>query len=426
MEVIVTNIVIVYNEIIKLLLFGNMFFKVEICERKRYIMYLLGGGIGAGLLAYLFEDSLVVRLDTILMIAIVYLIARNIKLIYIILEFCIVSLIDIIFSGILLSFLNMTAEEIVNNRNTNILVNSLLTLLLFLGWLYRRNKKQKKYSLILSTRSVFILIIGALSFAFYIAIAQVLGFDRGSSYQQRVAILAICIGGGLYFLALCGGTYVYTQNIKLVEEMALKEKFLNQQKLYYTLLLNKEEKTKRFRHDIRGHINSIRTLAVDRDFDGLNEYLDDLDGRLKDLHLQVYTGNSVVNAIVADMQSQYNNVSIEWNGKLSDDIQMRTIDLCIIFSNLLSNAFKAVNETLSPKVKVDIKVLESNVYVSIRNEIKDEVLIEKKKFVKKIHNEGHGYGLKNIVDCVESYSGIFEIHTEKKEFIAEIMIPKSV
>lgn len=89
----------------------------------------------------------------------------------------------------------------------------------------------------------------------------------------------------------------------------------------------------------------------------------------------------------------------------------------------MSNAFRAANKSNEPVVYVDVKLLESNVMVAVRNMTQEEVRIEKKTIVKKVYQEGHGYGLKNVKDCIDSYNGLFEIQCREQQFIAEVLLP---
>lgn len=229
--------------------------------------------------------------------------------------------------------------------------------------------------------------------------------------------------GGIFFLTAFLGKFFHRKNKKLKSEIALKDELLVQQKMYYTMLLEKEENTKRFRHDIKGHISSMQILLEEKDYEHLEEYIDTMDETLKKLQVQTQTGNHVVNAIVANMQNQYENVSIQWLGLLGEELKIRSIDLCIIFYNLLSNAFRSADKSDEPVVYVDVKTAEPNIMVTVRNMIQEKVQVENKCRVRKVYKEGHGYGLKNIKDCVDAYKGVFEIQCKGQEFIAEVFLP---
>ena len=241
-------------------------------------------------------------------------------------------------------------------------------------------------------------------------------------YNEAIEI----IFGGIIFLVICFAKFFHTQNKRLKNEIALKDEILSQQELYYTMLLEREENTKKFRHDIRGHISSIHVLLEKKDYEHLEEYIDDMNEILGELQVQTDTGNHIVNAIVADLQKQYDNVSIQWTGLLQDELKIRMVDLCIIFYNLLSNAFQAADKNDMPVVHVNVNVAEPNIVVTIYNITREKVQIENESIVKKVHKKGHGYGLRNVKNCIDTYSGKFKIQCRKQEFMAEVYLPNII
>lgn len=400
-----------------------LFFNFEMREKKRVLSILVIGGVIATLIGSFFNYGNMVNLDMLLMVLTSYLIVNVVKMRYIALAAIIVTFADAIVCAFVMFFLHFEVASIETNRMLSLGVNAVMSLVLCLLLCVKRAIKPKQIGLELDMKSVCMLFVSAMAFGLYIVYVQWFGFGAGNDSQRRIAALGISVGGGVFFLAICFGVFFNVQNKKLKREVALKEKFLSQQKMYYIMLLEKEEKTKKFRHDIRGHISSIRMLIDEKDYENLGQYLEAMDEKLGELQVQTQTGNNVINAIIADMQNQYEDVSIQWTGMLKDELKIRSIDLCIIFSNLLSNAFRAANKSNEPVVYVDVKLLESNVMVAVRNMTQEEVRIEKKTIVKKVYQEGHGYGLKNVKDCIDSYNGLFEIQCREQQFIAEVLLP---
>jgi len=210
---------------------------------------------------------------------------------------------------------------------------------------------------------VCVLIVGAISSILFVTYTEEYGFDVEGNLREKAGAVSLIVFGSLFYLLQCIGMFFYIRNKKLVEVMALREQFLQQQKRYYTVLLAKEEETKRFRHDIRGHVNSLRVLLEEKDYEGASIYLNSIDGYMSQTILDFNTGNHIVNAIVADIKRQYKNVSINWKGMIPNNIQMKDIDVCIIFSNLINNACREVNESNEPVVDVGIKLFQTNMFI---------------------------------------------------------------
>ena len=102
------------------------------------------------------------------------------------------------------------------------------------------------------------------------------------------------------------------------------------------------------------------------------------------------------------------------------------MDLCIIFSNLLSNAFEAAEKCDDKWVNVEIIKLNSNLYMKILNAATTEPVIIDGSFVSSKQGDGHGYGVKNIRRSVEKYRGSFENSYENGVCCTEVIIPKLV
>ena len=187
--------------------------------------------------------------------------------------------------------------------------------------------------------------------------------------------------------------------------------------------MEKEEQTKRFRHDIRGHMNSVKVLMEQGEYEDVTEYLKSIEDSISEMQVEINTGNHIVNAIVADAKRQYPNAKIEWNGRMPNDLKIRNMDLCILFSNILNNACREVNNHTDSTVKVEIKVFNTNMFITIKNKVKEPVQIDGNARVIKHFEEGHGYGLRNVKDCVSSYNGNFEISSKDGIFSVDIMLP---
>lgn len=422
MGAIINNIAFFYNEITKLILFGVVFFNAELHEKKKTYFWLLLGSVTFGLTVHFCDSSIVTYLNIILLIFFAKMMLGRVKNIFFIFATMVITLLDCILVAIFMLLLNLNISQVSANPFYNFLSNFILTIILFVMFIY---KKRKNYHGILSEfdfRMICLLLAGAVIAALFIGYVDINAFGEGTSEQMRMAATGLTMAAGLFFLFQCAGVYFYKQNSKLLKEMALKEEFLDQQKKYYMVLLEKEEQTKRFRHDIRGHMNSVRALMEEKEYDSVTEYLNSIEGSISQMQINTNTGNHIVNAIVADANRQYPNVVIEWNGRMPDDLKIRNMDLCILFSNLLNNACREVNNHTNPIVKVDIRLFNTNLFLTMKNEIKENVRIDKNFCVIKHYQEGHGYGLRNVKDCVSSYGGEFEISSKNHEFCVDIML----
>lgn len=67
---------------------------------------------------------------------------------------------------------------------------------------------------------------------------------------------------------------------------------------HYKEVDNMYRQMRGWRHDYRGHIQTMKVLAAQGDLDGIKAYLDALDTDLNTVDLAVKTGNAMADAIV--------------------------------------------------------------------------------------------------------------------------------
>ena len=112
------------------------------------------------------------------------------------------------------------------------------------------------------------------------------------------------------------------------------------------------------------------------------------------------------------------DIKIEVNGVFTDKFD--SVDLCIIFSNLLDNAIEACsNISDSSIITIDLKLQQGYQYIAIRNPYiqnnNTQLLTTKQN---KTH---HGFGLSNVRNAVERHDGELLI-TQGEVFTVEMTL----
>lgn len=214
-----------------------------------------------------------------------------------------------------------------------------------------------------------------------------------------------------------------TKRLKIENEM--NGRLLEMQSRYYLNLLQKEAETKAFRHDMNEQLMCMKVLYEKEQYEELAYYLSQVQAAAADLSAKYSTGNDYVNAIVADLSSQYENVSLEWLGNLPA-LDLAYMDICTLFYNLLKNAFEAADETKEKWIRVVVKIQNVNLMLNISNCYDRIIRNRKGEFQSTKSGEGHGYGIQNIKKCVEKMGGEYEIRLDQKIFQTEIIVPNVV
>ena len=115
---------------------------------------------------------------------------------------------------------------------------------------------------------------------------------------------------------------------------------------HYKEVDNMYRQMRGWRHDYRGHIQTMKVLAAQGDLDGIKAYLDALDTDLNTVDLAVKTGNAMADAIINSKISlaKSRNIPVQIDAHIPVKLKMSELDLCCILGNLFDNAMDASAE----------------------------------------------------------------------------------
>ena len=211
---------------------------------------------------------------------------------------------------------------------------------------------------------------------------------------------------------------------KLIEtERALKQMSEN----YYSALLQKEEETKKYRHDMNNHILCLKEYAKKEKASDTLQYISILQEKLDKVQKRVYfTGNDILDILLNHHLQFLDNTDIIVTGMCKYKLKINDVDFCIVISNLLQNAVEEIlrlgNE--DRYIKVNVEQGKSFLRMEIRNSSK-AVFSKNKRLPKtqKEDKENHGIGLMNIMETIEHNQGKFEIEGNGREVRATVILP---
>lgn len=220
--------------------------------------------------------------------------------------------------------------------------------------------------------------------------------------------------------------YVEKTNNELEKTAEIEKELRLLQKKNYTLLLEKEEETKKYRHDMSNHITCLYQLAQKEDAEQTMLYLEKMRHNLRTISKMSYeTGIEILDILLNTMLADLSDVEISIKGKCSGNIAINEVEGCTVFSNLLQNALDELQrQTMGPK-KLTVQVNGGKLYSSIivKNTISETSQIDLRRLeTKKIDKENHGYGINNIKNILEKTGGKLELKIEESQFIAEVIL----
>ena len=236
-----------------------------------------------------------------------------------------------------------------------------------------------------------------------------------------VSIVLVIIG---IFIQLASVILLFTQRNVYKEKEELTDKYLNEQKNHYEYLENREIETKKFRHDLRSHMELISNLAKNHEYDKIDEYIEQMHERIDTFGNVITVQNSIVDAIINQYyaRAEQNGVTMEVKGRFPVDCNIDTYDLCTIFSNVLSNALEAASETEEKYISVECGYTDKSIIIIVKNSFDNQTKNGNTQWrTRKGNTDYHGYGLENIKDSVERYNGVFDIETDDNMFTVKIL-----
>ncbi len=250
---------------------------------------------------------------------------------------------------------------------------------------------------------------------FFVVTAIVVGADMYEADIRNVYLIAVVFVIIGVFIQLAAVIILFAQRNVYKEKKQLSDAYLAVQKNHYEYLENRERETKKFRHDLRNHMELISNLAQNQEYGKINEYLEQINMRIDTFGNIVTVHNGMVDAIINQyyMRAEQGGVKMKVEGKFPVDCEIETYDLCTIFSNVLSNAYEAAVETEDKFVTLVCGYTERTIIIDVKNSCRNEVSAGGMFWKTKKNNaDYHGYGLENIKDSVKKYDGIFDIEVK--------------
>lgn len=336
-----------------------------------------------------------------------------------------ISCIDTLFCTIIIRVFSVSEEAIFSASVWRVGINAIsLLLLVIAAWLLQKFYYQKKNlgerikREVQKTNGFFLglLAIGLLAASWFIMPVSYLDF-QWDKITEYIIIFMVFTFAIVFLIAGILLVFYHRSSTHYQELAKMNQNLLESRERYYQMLLEKEEETRRFRHDMASHVTCVKQLLREENVQGARAYLDEFGETLEELRLKHQTGNTLVNAIVNDMCAKYPQVTLNWEGFFPAETTLSDMDMCTVFSNLLENAFYAASQcTTESVVDVTVKSVANALSIIIENDRAGVVEEEKGRlFTQKEDKKNHGFGTRNVKDCVAKNGGtvIFE-YTETK------------
>lgn len=421
MNSVVFNMVAFLIEITKVLLLSEVLLKTKEDKKIRIIVgvciaTMVVGGISI-YYNYVYDFSLLCVI--VALISIFWSITSSKNIAIMCLLYVGISIVDMVTGALAMMLFNINTDAFLKNDWLFLLVNC-ISLIFILIIVYYKNKIGP-LNINISKGCVVLLISGGICLGLYISVLQMIGFNNAQTRQIKIAVLILSLVSITFIIIAAALIIKDNRNEQLMREAEINAELLKLQKDYYTMQLEKDEETKKFRHDIKNHIYCMQILLKDKEYDELNQYINKIYNNITNLKSNINTGNKLIDAIVANLENKYENIKIVWKGQLPENTKLSSMDVCTIFSNLLSNAFEASDKSQDKKVEVTVEKLELQLFITIKNQFDKTLNVTKGKIMTTKKGKNHGYGIGNAEKSIEENNGELKVKFSNNIFMAEIL-----
>lgn len=201
----------------------------------------------------------------------------------------------------------------------------------------------------------------------------------------------------------------------------------NQQTLkdMYTGLVAKQ-------HDFKHQLQTLELLIMSGNMEDAKKYFNNYKLKVVNTGITFVTGNLAIDALMTAkaLTCEKKQIAFEYTSYPLNDLPIPEVDFCAIVGNLLDNAIEGaeriVNANESRWVHLAFSRIWDMFYIICENSMRPATIRRfGGKFIssKKENEIGHGYGIQNIIEIVDTSQGIYSFDTKENVFTATITLP---
>ncbi|WP_418745773.1 sensor histidine kinase [Frisingicoccus sp.] len=220
--------------------------------------------------------------------------------------------------------------------------------------------------------------------------------------------------------------YFFFSQIRIMKRQEeIKHQDRLSQMRYQNLIQNMEE-TRRIRHDMRHHLNTISVLLKEEKYEEMSEYLEANQTIYDALDMEVYSKNLMIDSVLKYYINKAKRLHIDVRSRIEvGDVDIDKTDLVVILGNCIENAIQACEETDNhPEIEIKMSVVQQMLLIQVKNTCVDtsrvsDEFVSYKAFPS---TKGGGEGLKSIHISAHKYGGSALFRQSKGYFTARIML----
>ena len=238
----------------------------------------------------------------------------------------------------------------------------------------------------------------------YMMVSEILMDAVVNQALMMIVILFSAVILGLLWYLKTEQKYLYLENRNLLLQKNLIEE-------YYASLNEQMELTRKLRHDIANHIQTLEELAkVAGAKPETSVYADSLRRQYRKLEKMTYTQNAVIDAAISNKLKLCREEEIRTGISITSFQigHVTEIEILGIIYNLFDNAVESCRKVVPGErrfIEFSAKNVASQLVLNMKNSAVDVRIKNGKLMSTKNDMRKHGVGMSIIIDTVEKYDG---------------------
>lgn len=245
----------------------------------------------------------------------------------------------------------------------------------------------------------------------------------GSPVAAEFMPLVCCVGYLAYVLYYSAEERRYMQLQQIQDSLDIQ---LKQSVREISTLRESQALARRYRHDLRHHLQYISTGIQNGRIEQIQAYISDICKEIEAQSVKYYCENETVNLIFSSFAGRAGKEGIDMNicGTLPQFLLVSERDLCVLLSNALENALHACQPLAAAGkescIDVQFYEKEEKLFLQITNPYQGELHFE--NGVPVSEREKHGIGVQSICAIVERYQGLYSFQIRDKKFVLRLQL----
>ena len=221
--------------------------------------------------------------------------------------------------------------------------------------------------------------------------------------------------------------YIFGETIKknkIKKELDFEKMRIKENEQYYTSLKKNIYDFKAYRHDLKHHFSTLKSMLYLKKYDEAYEFVNSLYDKTCELS-DIRSGDEFIDLVLTSRLHKiyFFNIKMYFEIMPLDLSFINAMDLNTIYANIIDNAINSCEECKDRYIKIQTKTNNQYQIIKITNSCVYATEINGSFISTKKDNANHGFGLTNIQKAAKKYNGFaqFKFDTNSQEFITTII-----